>query len=76
MIDDNEKYLEALLTPTSKAWYVSKTLWVNALLFLIAVLGLFAAHPLFIQYAPHILLASSVLNLALRYFFTETSLNP
>jgi hypothetical protein len=76
MNDDNEKYLEALLTPTSKTWYTSKTLWINTILFLISVLGLFAAHPLFLEYAAHILLVSSVLNLALRYFFTETSLNP
>jgi hypothetical protein len=75
MNDDNEKYLEALLTPTNKVWYASKTLWVNAILFLISVLGLFAAHPLFLEYAAHILLVSSVLNLALRYFFTDAGIH-
>jgi NADH:ubiquinone oxidoreductase subunit K len=61
--------------PNSKPWYTSKTLWTNVVLFLIACLGLFAAHPIFVAYAAELLLASAVLNLVLRFFFTETKLD-
>jgi hypothetical protein len=74
MIED-EKYLAALLTPVAKPWYTSKTLWANIVLFLIAMLGLFAAHPIFVAYAAELLLASAVLNLTLRFFFTETKID-
>lgn len=58
-----------------KPWYTSKTMWANVVLFAIALLGLLATHPLFTEYAPHLLLASSIVNLILRYFFTETAVD-
>jgi hypothetical protein len=58
-----------------KPWYQSKTMWANVVLFVIAVLGLLAAHPLFVEYASHLLLVSSIVNLVLRYFFTEHPLD-
>ena len=58
---------------TVKHWYQSKTVWVNVLLFAIALAALFSSDPLFADYARYLVLAQSVLNLALR-FLTNTAI--
>jgi NADH:ubiquinone oxidoreductase subunit K len=57
-----------------KPWWESKTIWLNLILFAIAVIGLLVDSNAFDQYDEVLLLCAAMLNLVLRYFFTDTAI--
>jgi NADH:ubiquinone oxidoreductase subunit K len=57
-----------------KHWWQSKTIWLNAVLFVIAVIGVLIDSSLLDQYDEVLLLIATILNLVLRYFYTNTAL--
>ena len=67
----------APVTPNSKPWYKSKTVWVNVIVMIVGVLTILQTSQTLVPstWLPYFALVVGILNVVLRVWFTDTAIS-